>query len=415
MRTDRMQQPDVVIFGGGAAGLWLLDELVRLGRTALLLESGRLGSGQTIAAQGIIHGGLKYSLSGARTAAAEEVREMPALWRRCLAGERQPDLRDVRSRADACYLWRGRSLGSRLGYLGARLGLEVTPQPIDDSQRPESLAEHVGPVARLAEPVIDPVSLVETLACRHHERLLAYERQRITFSLSGPGEVASLVVSHPWDRLPGASLRLQPGAVVLAAGAGNAGLRRELGLEADAMQRRPLHMVMVRGDLPSLCGHQVDGARTRLTITSDTDRSGRTVWQLGGQIAEDGVPMEPAELVNYAATELAEVLPSLGLAGLEATTYRVDRAEPAMPGGRRPETTGVLVEGNTLTAWPTKLALVPVLTEQVIEHLKPGWTDGSVTPEFSPDWPRPDVALPPWETVSGWVPLVTSQTSRQAA
>lgn len=415
MNTDRMQQPDVVIFGGGAAGLWLLDELVRRGRTALLLESARLGAGQTVAAQGIIHGGLKYSLSGTRTGAADGVREMPSLWKHCLAGERQPDLREVRIRADACYLWRGRSLGSRLGYLGARLGLEVTPQPVDETRRPQALAGHVGPVARLDEPVIDPVSLVQVLADRHHGRLLAYDRQQITCSLSGPGEVDLLEVTHPWDPLPGASLQLRPGSVVLAAGGGNAELRKTFGLAAEAMQRRPLHMVMVRGHLPDLCGHQVDGARTRLTITSDIDEQGRTVWQLGGQIAEHGVRMESSELVEFAAAELAEVLPSLDCSGLECATYRVDRAEAATAGGKRPETTGVLLEGNTLTAWPTKLALVPVLAEQLIEHLRPRWPASPSLQELLPDWPRPDVALPPWETVSGWVPLAPSRTSRQAA
>ena len=49
---------EVVIFGGGIAGLWLLDELHRAGMTTLLLEAHELGSGQTIASQGIIHGGL---------------------------------------------------------------------------------------------------------------------------------------------------------------------------------------------------------------------------------------------------------------------------------------------------------------------------------------------------------------------
>ena len=49
---------DVVIFGGGAAGLWLLDVLREAGFGVLLLEADRLGTGQTIASQGIIHGGL---------------------------------------------------------------------------------------------------------------------------------------------------------------------------------------------------------------------------------------------------------------------------------------------------------------------------------------------------------------------
>jgi len=52
-------QLDVLIFGGGAAGLWCLDCFRRAGYHALLLESKALGSGQTIQAQGIIHGGGK--------------------------------------------------------------------------------------------------------------------------------------------------------------------------------------------------------------------------------------------------------------------------------------------------------------------------------------------------------------------
>ncbi|HEY3967359.1 MAG TPA: FAD-dependent oxidoreductase, partial [Planctomycetaceae bacterium] len=52
---------DVLIFGGGAAGLWLLDQLARRGDCVLLLEAGRLGLGQTVGSQGIIHGGLKYT------------------------------------------------------------------------------------------------------------------------------------------------------------------------------------------------------------------------------------------------------------------------------------------------------------------------------------------------------------------
>ena len=58
---------DTLIFGAGVAGLWLLDELLRAGRDAWLIESRALGAGQTVASQGIIHGGLKYTLAGAMT------------------------------------------------------------------------------------------------------------------------------------------------------------------------------------------------------------------------------------------------------------------------------------------------------------------------------------------------------------
>src|SRR5258708_22259578 len=118
---------DVLIFGGGAAGLWLLDRLSRRGDRVLLMEARQLGRGQTIASQGIIHGGLKYTLHGLLTSAAREIRDMPGIWRQCLARARTPDLRHTRLRAPACHLWRSDSLRSRLGMLGAHVGLQVAP------------------------------------------------------------------------------------------------------------------------------------------------------------------------------------------------------------------------------------------------------------------------------------------------
>ena len=56
-------QLDALVIGGGVAGLWCLDALREAGFDAALLESGALGTGQSISAQGILHGGVKYSLT----------------------------------------------------------------------------------------------------------------------------------------------------------------------------------------------------------------------------------------------------------------------------------------------------------------------------------------------------------------
>src|SRR5207342_3444682 len=97
---------DLLIFGGGAAGLWCLDRFRRAGYLAILLESTALGSGQTIQAQGIIHGGGKYALRGVRDfAAVRAIKEMPEHWRQCLSGNRKPDLSGTQLIADRCHLW----------------------------------------------------------------------------------------------------------------------------------------------------------------------------------------------------------------------------------------------------------------------------------------------------------------------
>jgi glycerol-3-phosphate dehydrogenase len=322
---------DAVILGGGAAGLWLLDEMTRAGYAVLLLEAHDLGSGQTIASQGIIHGGLKYTLSGLLTPSARAISRMPEVWRRCLAGEAKPDLSATRLRSPFCHLWRTTSLKSRLAMIGARAGLQVEPVQLAKDAQPAALAQCPGTVARLDEQVIDPASFLADLSWQHRLRILKIDVEHgLEFSSNGEsGTVDVLKLINPDS---GGSLDIQPRNVILTAGAGNETLRRMIGLPAKAMQRRPLHMVMVRGSesaLPLLNGHCVDGAKTRVTITTAQDINGRRIWQVGGQIAEDGAGMEPQQLVEHAREEMRQVLPGVELAtgDIEWATYRVDRAE----------------------------------------------------------------------------------------
>ena len=73
-----MQKTDIAILGGGIAGLWLLNLLAKRGYSVLLIEKEALGSGQTIASQGMIHGGIKYALGGFLSDASETISAMPA-------------------------------------------------------------------------------------------------------------------------------------------------------------------------------------------------------------------------------------------------------------------------------------------------------------------------------------------------
>jgi len=402
---------DVLIFGGGAAGLWLLDQLAGRGHRVLLLEAGALGQGQTVASQGIIHGGLKYTLQGLLTPAAREIREMPGIWRECLMGLRTPDLSHTKLRANVCHLWRSDSLRSRLGMFGARVGLHVAPQELTDRERPPLFAGCPGSVSRLDEQVIDPASFIADLANQHQSRILQFDAPGLKFDLAKAGSVGRVIVASPDGRQ---NCEFSPRHVVFTAGAGNARLRELCQQPADQMQRRPLHMVLVRGQLPMLNGHCVDGARTRVTITSDVDAAGRTVWQVGGQIAEEGVGLDHTALLHRAQDELTAVLPQVDFSQAEWSTYRVDRAERASRRGGRPDTATVICEGNVITAWPTKLALAPQLARMVESHL-PKPAGGTLDLSQLADWPRPAVAPLPWETPLVWQRLDPAFRSPQAA
>lgn len=386
---------DSVIFGGGAAGLWLLDRLSRDGHHVVLLESGALGSGQTIASQGIIHGGMKYSLSGLLTRSAISIREMPALWRDALLGHTAPNLTRTRLRSDCCYLWQTDSFSSRVGMLGARIGLQVKSESIENSERPAALADVFGTVAKLPEQVICPASFMADLANQYRDRILKIDaKSGLKFKLGSPGEVESILLTSPVD---GSKLELQPRQVIFTAGSGNAKLREMVGLSGDVMQRRSLHMVLARGALPVLNGHCVDGAKTRVTITSDIDDEGRTVYQIGGQLAEDGVKLEPLALAERARAELADVLPNLDLTDIEWSTYRVDRAEGATGNGSRPDSIQVLCAGNVTTGWPTKLVLAPILSQEIASRATSPYVSAEFDSSPLANWPRPAVASLPWE------------------
>lgn len=402
--SKKIVQADVVIFGGGCAGLWLLDDLRRRGLRVLLLESGRLGGGQTTGSQGILHGGVKYLLKGIFSASASSVRDMPEIWNASLSGGSEPDLSRMRIRSHSCYLWRSDSWQSWAGLIGARTMLEVKPIPLPHEERPAILAACPGQVFRLDEQVIDTVSFTEILAERNRELTLQIEAERLPqFQTTSEHHVDGINIPiADTDR----ELTLRPRHLVLAAGAGNQRLREALGLPGKAMQLRPLHMVLLRGDLPRLNGHCVDGAKTRVTITSDVDSASRVIWQVGGQLAEDGVELESSALIERAISELMAVLPGWTPESVEFTTYRIDRAEARTPDGSRPDDVQLLREGNVLTVWPTKLVLAPRMSERVIEQL--GTFETEKTTSFREsirelNWPAPPIALPPWELPATWI------------
>lgn len=116
---------DVVIFGGGVAGLWLLHRLRQAGYSAVLFESGTLGGGQTSKAQGIIHGGMKYALQGALTKDSQAMSDMPTVWRQCLAGEGEINLSGVSVLSQQHYLWSPHRFTAKLTGLLASHSLQI--------------------------------------------------------------------------------------------------------------------------------------------------------------------------------------------------------------------------------------------------------------------------------------------------
>jgi hypothetical protein len=161
-------------------------------------------------------------------------------------------------------------------------------------------------------------------------------------------------------------------------------------------------MVMARGvNLPGpLYAHCVGASSDvpRLTVTSHYDASGRLIWYLGGGLAEQGIHRDRREQIRAARRELQVLLPWVDWNSVEFATFTIQRAEAHQHSGGRPATTGVFRDGRVIAAWPTKLALAPLLAQQVEEMLPAlGVKPHPVDLHPLTKWPRPEVGVYPWD------------------
>ena len=150
---------DVTLFGGGIAGLWTQARLQQQGYRTALLETQALGGIQSIASQGIIHGGAKYSLTG--QAQPKGLHEQPDQWRACLAGNGILDLRQVHQLTQHQHLWTTTNLFAKLSGRVARHMLHSPMQALPRTAYPEPYnhPKFRGQLYQLDEPVLDTHSL----------------------------------------------------------------------------------------------------------------------------------------------------------------------------------------------------------------------------------------------------------------
>jgi glycerol-3-phosphate dehydrogenase len=366
---------DIAIIGGGIAGLWLLNRLRNAGYHALLLESDTLGGGQTIASQGIIHSGAKYTLTGKLTPAAQAVANMPSIWQACLDGVGDIDLRSARILSQHQYLWSLGGLASQIAAFFASKTLRSRVTSLSPKNYPD-IFQHPdfhGRVYELAETVLDVPSLIHALVQPCQDLILH-------------GELKD------YD--------IQAQRYIFTAGAGN----EKYLPETLQMQRRPLQMVIVKHKIRMpIYAHCIEASpKPRITITTHTAADGDTIWYLGGQLAEAGVNKTELEQCQAAKTELELLFPWFDFSTAQWSTLNIDRAEPSQANGQLPDGVFVREVDDKIITWPTKLALAPQLAIEVLELLK----KANITPQTEqtpiPAHPTPDRAKPVWDGPRNW-------------
>jgi hypothetical protein len=358
----------------------------------VLFEADALGCGQTLASQGMIHGGIKYALSGMLTRASEAIAGMPDRWAESLAGRSDVDLAGLTPLSDHYYMFAEASTLGQLTTFFASRALRGRIRRLARENHPAGLAGagFKGVVYALRDFVLDTPHLLAELLRPVADR--AY-RCRL------PDDARGFDLSESGARVDLGHAQIRARHLILTAGAGTQTLLDALRIATPRMQRRPLHQVIVRAPgLEPLFAHCLTGIRRpepRLTITSHRDGSG-WLWYLGGQIATDGVAMDPTTLAAHARRELAACLPWRDWREARIDTLAIDRAEPVRPGGLRPDEAFAQASGpggRCIVGWPTKLSLAPDLGDRVLALLPA--PSGAAVPRLT--LPAATIGSAPWE------------------
>lgn len=395
MRSMNTLKLDLIIIGGGIAGLWTLNRAVSAGFNAILLEKSSLGGGQSVRSQGIIHGGTKYALSGVLTQASNTIKEMPQRWRDCLAGQGEIDLTSVNILSEAHYMWSKGSLGSRMTTFFATRAFTGRVEEVSSKDRPEvfSHKKFKGSLYRLNELVLDVPSVVDALRNPLEDRIYKADINTALIEMEG-NQVKAVSFGDE-------QLRLEPQHIILTSGEGFEPLADKLNIKQPEMQRRPLHMVMVKHqhNLPMFAHCIGAGSKPVATITTHPCHDGGQVWYLGGNVAETGMERSEEQQIAFAKKELTALLPWVDLSDAQWASFHINRAEPKQSSLTRPDAAFAQKIGNCIVAWPTKLALSPDLADQVLPLCgTPSSTNEAPHLDLLNSLPKPETAQPIWET-----------------
>ena len=396
---------DTAIIGGGIAGLWLLNRLHTGGYRSALFESKALGSDQSVGSQGMIHGGMKYSLGGALSGASEAIADMPAHWRACLEGRGDVDLSQAKILSDHFYMWSSASIASKLTTFLASKATRGRVDSLSAKDRP-ALFQHSsfsGTLYKLVDMVLDVPSVITALAKNVKDNIHHIDWSQAQLKKDGQNNAYLLI--HTADKC----LRIEAQRLIFTAGRGNQELLQRLDLDSPKMQTRPLQQVMLQSDqLSPFYGHCLGADKTpRLTISSHpfiaSDGHTKWVWYLGGSLSEKGAKQSAEHVIKVAKKELAELMPWLDLSNAQWSTLPIERAEPRQKNLLRPDKAfAAKAHGinNVMVAWPTKLTLAPNLANEILDSLQ---ADGITPSSCNNDGdalnilPSPNIAVTPWQ------------------
>lgn len=388
-----MVEVDVLIVGGGAQGLWLLNDLSKRHYRAVLLERGELGGGQTCHSHGLIHRGHYY----------DDVDMMIVLNAAAQFWEAFVDEKGI-SKLNPSRALAGFGPGTaveRHTYFWKSAGLRFYPC------RGKPAVLDGGAVKYLFETEEFSLDASEVIAG------LSRDSDHATYKLDDRDDALKFVhdrksIERVEAVLSGQHVEFRPRFVIISAGVGNYGLLAKLGAGTNSVPagtlvqaERKNHMMVLRGGhLPMMTAvFPIRGGLQGVFLCPRTDPVTRQpVWLAsdhnsmpfhmasGGSSRTDSAPSEDwvkRMLISLRATAPA-VFADGAADGLDVAVYTGLTAERNFGAGQHMTDLYIDPFGfeNVLTIWPTKLTMTPFASNIALRFVRPK------VPEPAGEWPR---------------------------
>lgn len=380
-----MQSHDVIILGAGVSGLWLANKLSNLGYNFIIFDNSAIGGAQTLASQGMIHGGQKYALTGSLSEHSYRSLNMAKRWQSALNGTGEIDLKQTKLLSEKQYMWSAGGLADYAAVFAAAKIVNSETKKLKYSDYPSALEGLSGLVYELPEQVLEVSSLLKNLVDPIASKIFKGNVNAIN-------EEGFITIDNKL---------FQAKAIVSTAGLGNENIIKMLSYEKVYTQRRPLKQIVVKSLQYPLFGHGITtNPKPRVTITSHPCDDGGFIWYLGGNIAETCTNLSDIEAMKYAEKEMQTIFPKIAWGEKEWAVIKVDRAEPFVASGQLPPGAHVQEFGNVLVGWPTKLTFAPDLADKVCAILERENISASDSGFVDNSLPNLEFGDYPWQKIS---------------
>ena len=283
--------------------------------------------GQTLASQGMIHGGLKYALTGLLSNESEAIAEMPFRWRNCLHSKRQRLICVALKILSNNYYMYSSKIGKLASFFASK-ALRGRIEKVAHDDKPEVFNQFKGLLYKLNDLVLNTESLLRELLSGLEDRVFKLECSDKTVKKIDRGYQLNL-----------SDTKIETDTLINCSGNGTQSLLETLNISEFNIQNRPLKQIIVDApqDLNMFAHCLTNLSSTEPQNDHHNPPEKEKIWYIGGRLATEGAHLSDDVLIQKAKAELKHMCilakPKEGV--YENSSNR--RVEPHTKNQRKPD------------------------------------------------------------------------------